>query len=194
MRKWNKEVMFPTDNCFKNRITGIKFAPSNQGNPMITIHMEVVSPTSYEIGGEEFDITGVETDSYFTTKVVPSNNASEEEVAHCAESTKECKKKAKELLHNLGIEIEEDAPEWDSLGPVIEVLRGKLVLTEMRSKIDERRKTPTSKQIAEAKKAGKRPEGDIMTHPITGKKLVDYWPQVVQIYGLVEGGGINAPY
>ena len=74
---------------------------------------------------------------------------------------------------------------WDNLGPVVAGLKGKLVMVQMNSRIDPQRKTPTVAQLEEAKRTGKRAEGDIMKHPMTGKELVKYWPQITDIYGLV---------
>lgn len=174
-KKWNADIMFPSDNCFENRITDIKAAPSNGGNPMITMSTELVSPTVYEIAGEEVDITGVKATAYYTYKVFDG-----EEVD--AEKTKSAQERTEKLLVDCGI-AKEDI-NWDNLGPVIAPLKGKVILTCMNSRIDEQRKTPTSVQLEEARKTGKRAEGDVMKHPVTGKKLIKYWPNVVEVYGL----------
>lgn len=176
MKKWNADVQFPSDNCFTNRIMSIKVAPSNSGNPMLTIETELVSPTVYEIGGEEVDITGVKATSYVTYKVMDGDEVDSEKTAKAQERTKE-------LLVNL--EVPEGDINWDNLGPVVSGLKGKTIMTQMNSRIDEQRKTPTSAQIAEAKKLGKRAEGDVMFHPKTNKKMVKYWPNIVEIFGLV---------
>ena len=66
----------------------------------------------------------------------------------------------------------------------------------MSSKEDAKRKTPTGEQIAKAKAAGKRPEGDVMKHPVTGKALYNYWPQIDEIFALApeQSVGSNKPY
>jgi hypothetical protein len=174
--KWNADIMFPSDNTFVNRILAIKAALSNDGNPMITIETEVVSPTVYEVNSEEINIQGVKATTYQTYKVFNEDGSVN------TESTEKCQKRVKELLKNL--EIPEEDINWDNLGPVIAPLKGKLIMTQMNSRIDPQRRTPTTVQIEAAKKTGKRPEGDIMKHPKTGRDMIKYWPNVVEIFGL----------
>lgn len=176
--KWNADIQFPSDNCFQNRVRAIKAAPSNDGNPMLTIELEVVSPTTYEIPGiGDVDITGVKSTTYQAYKVFDEDGS-----VNVEKSTK-AQERAKELLVNCGIP-EEDI-NWDNLGHVVASLKGKIVMTCMNSRIDKQRKTPTVAQVELAKKSGKRAEGDVMKHPITGKELIKYWPNVVEIYGVI---------
>lgn len=178
MTKWSADIQFPTDNSFHNRIVVIKAAPSNDGNPMLTIECEVVSPTSYEIPGVgEVNIQGVKAVVYQTYKVFGEDG--QVDVEKTAKAQERCKK----LL--LDLEIPEEDINWDNLGPVVAGLKGKLIMTNMKSKVDKERKTPTVAQIEEARKTGKRAEGDIMRHPKTGKELIKYWPNIVEVYGIV---------
>jgi hypothetical protein len=178
MTKWNADVMFPSDNCFQNKILSIKAAPSNDGNPMITLECEVHTPTSYEIPGHgEVNIQGVKAKVYQAYKVFNDDGSVD------IEKTEKAQERATTLLINLGI-VSEDI-NWDNLGPIIAPLKGKMIMTCMNSRIDKQHKTPTAAQIAAAKASGKRAEGDIMKHPISGKELIKYWPNVVEIYGLV---------
>ena len=176
--KWNADIMFPSDNVFQNRIRSIKAAPSNDGNPMITLECEVVLPTTYEIPGVgEVDITNVKATTYQTYKVFGEDGEVD------IEKTVKAQERCKELLGNLGIASEDI--NWDNLGPVIADLKGKIIMTQMNSRIVPERRTPTQAQIETAKKSGKRAEGDIMKHPKTGKDMVKYWPNIVEIFGLV---------
>lgn len=176
--KWNADIMFPSDNCFQNRIVSVKCAPSNDGNPMLTMEFEVVSPTTYEIPGVgEVDITNVKAKLNQVYKMFNEDGSVD------IEATGRCQKRVEELLTNLGVPKEEI--NWDNLGPIVAYLKGNIVMTNMNSKIDKQRKTPTSSQIEEARKTGKRAEGDIMKHPMTGKELIKYWPNIVEVYGIV---------
>lgn len=178
MTKWNADIMFPSDNVFQNRIISVKCAPSNDGNPMLTMEFEVVSPTMYEIPSVgEVDITNVKATTRSVYKMFGEDGKID------VEGTAKAQKRTKDLLVNLGIP-EEDI-NWDNLGPVVSPLKGKTVMTQMNSKIDQQRKTPTASQIEEARKTGKRAEGDIMKHPMTGKDIIKYWPNIVEVYGLV---------
>ena len=175
--KWNADIMFPSDNVFVNRILSIKAAPSNDGNPMLTIETEVVSPTSYEIPGVgEVDIQGVKCTTYQTYKVFGDDGEMN------VESTEKCEKRVSKLLSNLEIPAEDI--NFSNLGPAVAGLKGKCILTQMNSRIDPQRRTPTAAQVEAAKKLGKRAEGDIMKHPKTGRDMVKYWPNIVEIFGL----------
>ena len=181
-QKWNATVQFPTDSNFINRIVGVTFGPSNSsGNPMITLACEVVQPEEVEIGGVTYNIAGVATKSYYTTQTDDE------------EKTFNARKRVTDLLTLLGLDT--TSLNWDNLGPQLEPLKGKLILTMMSSTIQERRKTATAAEIAEAMKQGItdfRNVGAIMKHPVTGKNLINYWPKIDEIFGLAPdqtGGG-----
>lgn len=172
MKRWNAELMFPTDSGYTNRIVGATFAPSNKGNPMITLDTEVVQPAEVEIAGEQVNIAAVSAKYYIVTAVMNEDGSLNEE------KTAKTRESAKEILTNLGY----TTINWDNID--VTPLRGKLILTLMESEITERRKNPTSAQIEAAKAKGIRAEGDVMKHPVSGKPLVQYWPKIREIFGL----------
>ena len=181
--------MFPTDNCFQNRILKAAFSPSkSSGNPMITLELEVTVPTIYNVGGQDVDISGVKSKYYVTTTVLDK----EQEGKIDTDKTKKARKNATKLLTSLGVDVGELDPDevgqgvdWNNID--VKPLEGKLVFCKMSSNVVEQRKTPTAAELELAKKNGIHPSqaGVIMTHPITGKKLVDYWPQIDEVYGAV---------
>lgn len=184
--KWNASMQFPTDSNYTNRILSAKFGPSNSsGNPMVTLECEVVQPEEVEIAGENVTIAGVNTKSYYTTQVTDNE-----------ERTVSSRKRLVDLLNNLGIDTSN--LNWDNLGPQLQPLVGKCILTMMSAQVQERRKTPTAAQIAEAKKNGVtdfRNIGEVMKNPVTGKPLINYWPQISEIFGLSpDQTGGNKPY
>lgn len=173
MKKWNAELMFPTDSGYTNRVVGAEFGPSsNSGNPMVTLDTEVVQPAEVEIAGEQVNIAAVKAKYYIVTSVVNEDGSLNEE------KTAKARERAKEILTNLGY----TTINWDNID--VTPLRGKLILTLMESEITERRKNPTSSQIEAAKAKGIRAEGDVMKHPVSGKPLVQYWPKIREIFGL----------
>lgn len=183
--KWNSNVMFPTDSCFVNRIVGAGFAPSKgKGNPCITVDCELVSPQTYEVGDETIILAAIKTTNYFATQVLNDDKTVNEE------TTAKCQENVKELWRKL--ELNPDEINWDNID--VSVLRGKLILTMMSPDIEPRRKNPTSAQLAEAKKTGRRAEGDILKNPVTGKALIQYWPKIREIFGIAPSDGVNVPY
>ena len=181
MQKWNSKVQFPSDSCFVNRVTDATFGPSNSsGNPMLTLTCEVVSPATYEIGTETYNIAGVQTKNYYTTAVQGDD-----------ERTAECQKRFKALWELFG--LDPNTINWDN--PDVSPLRGKLILTQMSPDIEPQRKNPTAAQIEAAKKTGARPEGDVQKHPVTGAPLINYWPKIREIFGLApQQDGVQMPY
>jgi hypothetical protein len=192
---WNASIQFPTDNCFANRVVSAKFAPNNNGNPMITLELEVLTPETYEVDGQLISIAGVKAKHMAVVKNTDSEMSEEE----LAESNAKCNARVFEgtpdkpaLFELFGI----DGKTVDKNNPDVKQLEGKIVLTAMSARKEEKRKTPTSAQIAAAKEKGVKPEGDVMKHPITGKKLCNWWPQIDDIYGLAPDQtiGNNKPY
>lgn len=178
MQKWTPKYQFPTDN-YVIRVTDEKFGPSNSsGNPMITLEFEVDRPEEVEIGGEQFNVAGVKVQpAYYTTR---NPNDSEKEA--------NAQKRVNELYSLFGLDnsvIDFDNP---SLG-----FKGKLVHARLYSEERVQRKTPTAAQIAEAKKTGKQPEGDVLKHPITGIPQVSYFPKIGEIFGLANAEA-NKPF
>lgn len=187
--RWNSNIQFPSDSCFVNRITDATFGPSkSSSNPMITLEMEVVAPETYDVAGQLVDIAGVKTTSYYTTVNLQDSEKSARALEAC-----------KELFRRLFPNHPERADKFNPENPDLTGLKGLCVLTQMNSRTQEQRKTPTAKQIEDAKKAGQRPEGDIMKHPVTGKPLIQHWPNLVEIFGVAPANvaakaTANKPY
>lgn len=175
MQQWNAKILFPADSDYSNRVLTAKYGPSNSsGNPMITLVMEVVSPQSKNIAGVDTNIAGCKTTNYYT---VTSFN---EDGSVNDENTKNCRERITKLYTDFGLE----AP-TDFNAPLdVKGFEKKVVLTQMRSKITEQRKTPTAEQAA------KKQQGDVMKHPVTGKPLIQYWPEIVEIFGLAPEGQV----
>lgn len=172
MQQWNAKVLFPADSDYSNRVLKATFGPSNSsGNPMITLEMEVVTPASKEIGGAEYNIGGCKTTNYYSVNGYIDGELDKDKTANN-------RKRITELYANFGL-----TPPTDFDSPLdVSGFKGKVVLTQMNSKITEMRKTPTAEQAAKGQ------QGDIQKHPFTGKPLIQYWPQVQEIFGLAPEG------
>lgn len=181
-KKWNSDIMFPTDSDYIARIVGATFAPSSKGNPMLTLSFEVVSPQEKEVAGEMVVMAGIKAKKYYVTSALDESGEVD------VEKSERCVETIKKLAESLGI------GELDLSNINTQPWLGKLCYAQMSSNITEQRKTPTASQIEAAKKAGKRPEGDVMKHPVTGKALIEYWPQIDQIFGLAPSDGVNMAY
>lgn len=176
--KYNRNIQFPTDSNFVNRILSVDFSPSkSSGNPMITMKAEVVSPSVVDVGGDDVNIAGVQTINYFTTTVMDGDSVD-------AAKTAEKRKSFSEVLVSLGVDV--TTLDWDNLN--LSQLKGKCILTQMNSEVDYQRKNPTTKQLEEAKAKGVRAEGDVMKNPVTGKDEIFYKPRIVKIYALAPEG------
>lgn len=181
-KKWNAEYMIPADSNYINRIVGAEFSPSkNSGNPMVTISCEVVSPQEVDIGGEMINIAGVSASNYFTTTVYKEDKVTVDE-----EKTNNNRERFKEFYRSL--ELDPETINWDNIDT--KPMLGKLVYCLMEPESVEKRKNPSSTQIAAAKAAGRKPEGDIMKNPVTGKPLVQHWPKIRQFFGVAPSDGV----
>lgn len=176
MQQWNNKVLFPADSDYSNRVLSAKYGPAKgSGNPQIVLEMEVVTPASKEVAGVEYNIAGLKTQNYFSV------NGYNEDGEPDAERTTSNRAKIKALYEQFGL----PAPEDYEVPLDTSAFKGKIVLTQMRSKINKVRKTPTLEQMK------KNELGDVQKHPITGKEMITYWPEVVEIYGLApEGMGV----
>lgn len=173
MQQWNAKVLFPADSDYSNRVISVKYAPSNAGNPQITLEMEVVSPVSKEIAGVEYNIAGCKTKNYYSINGYDKDTGEIDK-----DKTKNNRQRITDLYTLFGL-----TPPTDFDVPLdVSGFKGKVVLTQMNSNITEMRKTPTAEQ------ASKNQQGDIQKHPVTGKALIQYWPQVQEIFGLAPEG------
>lgn len=167
--KWNAELQFPTNSDFVNRIIGAEFGPSNNsGNPMITIEAEVNTPQEVMIGEKQVTIAGVKAKKYYVT-----------EVKDDPAKTEEKREEVKKLWTDLG--LDPSTINWDNID--VSPLRGKLIMTLMSGKKTERRANPTSEQLKKDPKA----LGPVLKNPATGKALIQWWPQIDEIFGLAPG-------
>lgn len=196
---WNNSIMFPSDSQFVCRVTKATHSPSKtSGNPMITLGFEVVSPEDYQVGDKLVNIAGVSANlsKYFTTKVLDDNEQ---------EDVEETKSKREQVFGSSGdpdsLSLYEafglDGSKEDPENPNVKQFEGLCVYCQMSSKIEQTRKTPTAEQLAKAKKAGINPRdaGDIQKHPVTGKPMVKYWPQIDKIICKADATvAANKPY
>ena len=166
--------MFPTDSCFKNRITDATFSPSkSSNNPMVTLKTEIVAPTDYEIGEEKVNLLSIPCEYYLVTTVL-------DEKGNVDEAKTAVKRTAFKKFFS-DIELNPDTVNWDNID--VSQLKGIILLTAMRGEEKEKRKTPTAAQIAAAKAKNQRPEGDIMRNPKTNKPMTIWRPVITDIFG-----------
>jgi hypothetical protein len=150
---------------------------------MFTFNWEVVAPDTYNIGGQDVVLAGIKVTSYHVTKHFDENGDVDEaktsqDTQRVFVGTADCAS----LYERFGL----DGSKEDRENPDIKQFVGKKVLAQLKGKSEPDRRTPTSEQIAKAKKAGKRPEGDIMKHPVTGKEQVLWKPELVEVFGIAQ--------
>ena len=185
--KWSADIAIPTDSGYTAQITEASFGPSkSSGNPMITIKSELCAPESVMVGDKEVSIAGVPLRAlYFTTKVLDGNAVVEDKTANARERVFVSSDPDKpSLWEKLGLDGSKEDPE----NPNVKQLIGMKILVQCSSKEDAQRKTPNAEQIAKAKANKSRAEGDIMTHPVTGKKLVKFWPEIDEVFAVAPSG------
>lgn len=181
MTNWNSSIMFPTDTVFLNRILDVKFSPSSAGNPMVTLETEVVHPDEYDVAGEIINISGVKVSTWYATKVLDN-------VEVDSDKTEKAQKRFTQLMTDLfPQDTKRHTINWDN--PDLSGIKGLVVMTHMADDEQEQRKTPTSKQIAEAKANGVSGDklkyvGDVMRNPRTGKPMINHRPVLREIFGL----------
>lgn len=172
-RKWTPEIQIPQDSNYIVRITDATFAPSNSGNPMITIKSEVVAPEEVEVAGEMVNIAGARVQPmYFVT--VPMNG---EEVD--VEKAEAAQTRVKDFYQKLRLPVDN----FDPQNPDVMSLKGKTIYALLYPDTQERRKSPTAAQL----KAGQK-QGDVMKNPVTGKPLVNHFIKIGDVFGLAEVG------
>lgn len=193
--QWHSGIQFPTDSNFVNRITAVEFKKSkSSGNPMIQVDCEVISPETVEVAGEMVNIAGVSTINYYTT-MTPDDA---EKSAKNLERLCGTKTDRPGLLRILFPDKPEYADQFNPENPDAEMLKamvGLCILTQMSPEKEEKTKNPTSEEIAKAKAKGEYPKGQVMKHPVTGKPLIAYRPQIKEIFALApEGAAAGKPY
>jgi hypothetical protein len=177
MQDYNSKIQFPTNDDFANRITFAEFVESkSSGNPMIHYTAEVVSPATVDIGGEQVNIAGVETEQYLTVTTFDGNKEVD------TEKTEANRKRIEKFYTDCG----QDFSTFDPQNPDISWMKGKVILTAMGCNVEPQRKTPTPEQVA------KKQPGDIMKNRITGKDMVYYKPRIIEVFGLAPAGSVGA--
>lgn len=197
-KTWNRNIQFPSDSDFVVRITDANFGPSkSSGHPMLTLEWEIVSPSEKEIGGDMYEMAGISSNPmnhlYWKTKDL-NDEAKSANALERLVSKGDPQGVLRTMLPEMSDLVDAFNPENPSQ-EILDALKGLCVFVQMAPDIVPQRKNPTSVQIAEAKKTGKRAEGDIQKHPISGKPLVEYRPKVKEIFGVApKEVGAGKPY
>jgi len=169
--KWTSKVQFPKDSNYIITCKDATFGPSkSSGKPMITAKFEVSAPDSVMIDGEEYTIAGVELTQYWVTQSIDEHGNLD------AEKTKSCADRIEKTYKAFGLDFSTFNPE----NPDVDAFKGKRVYVMLDSKIVEQRKQPTPEQVKN------KQLGDILKNPVTGKPLVNYFPEIKDIYGVAE--------
>lgn len=180
-KKWSAELCIPTDSNYKSRILKAEFKNSkSSGNPMIEVVWELVEPQSVQVGEHEVNIAGVECRKYYTISKKDD------------ETGKVIDVQGKEQLTFLFNQVGVTDIDWEN--PPVQYLLGKCFLTCVECKVEPRRATPTAAQVEAGKKANKKPEGTIMNNPLTGLPMVNYWPEVKEVFGLSPDGHVGMAF
>jgi len=168
MKKWNMDVVFEHQSNYILRCVEEKFAPSNKENPMITLSLEVVSPESMEVAGEEFNIAGTPIKYYQNVQTFDKGELDTEKTAD---------NKRHLLALYTAFEIPVDENNFNAENPVLG-FKGKVVYAELDNDQKTKRKSPTKDQLSKGIK-----EGDVLINPVTKKELKTNYPKIVQIFG-----------
>jgi hypothetical protein len=171
MQNWNSQIVFPQDNYIL-RCTDASFGPSkSSGNPMITLSFEIVAPESINVAGTDYNVAGIKTLDYYLT-----TQSKDGEGNVNVEKTENLKTRLDDATTKFGIPAVTN-PE----NPSIEEFKGKFIWACVNSKTSERRKAPTTEQLARGEK-----QGDILMNPVTGKPQTQSFPQIVKIFGVAK--------
>ena len=168
-QKWNTQVVFPQDN-YLIRCIKAEFGPSkSSGKPMITLGFEIVSPENINVAGSEYIVAGQNVSPlYIVTKSIDADGNVD------VSKSETIKKMVDDLCAKFKV-----AEITDPENPDVTVFVGKTVWALLNGEKRERRKAPTSEQLAAGQK-----QGDVIKNPITGEPLVSYYPKIDQIFGV----------
>lgn len=174
MQNWNKEMPWPKKSDYILRCIEEGFAPNNNGNPMVTLKYEVVSPQSVTtiVGGkdEEVGITGVTIMGYYTL----SSTGTAKNTAEGA--TKFCQDNFKKVL--MGFDRSNEVVNWDN--PALG-FKGKTVYAHLQDKESPQYASPTKEQLSKGQKIGAP-----LINPKTKKPLTTHYPEIVELFGIAE--------
>lgn len=185
-KKWTNNVMFPTNSDYICRVTEATFGESkSSGNPMITVKTEIYSPETVEVTGEQYNIAGTQPQPmYFPVNVSEGGELNEEKTANSLN-------RVKDFLTKLNIDIADFNPE----NPAIDKLKGKMFHCVVSGESDERRASPTTEELVEAKSKNIHPSqaGKVMKNPMNGQPLVSWKPIIKEVFGEAQAAA-NKPY
>jgi len=175
--KWNSAVMFPQDNAIL-RVIEAGFGPSkSSGNPMITLGYEIVAPESINVAGVDYSVAGLKiTPGYYTTATL-------DDAEKTTTNEQRVFKSASPERPSLYEVFEIDTTGVDKNNPDVTVFKGKLVHALLTSEVKEKTKSPTAEQLKKGQKVG-----DVIKNPKTGKPEITFYPKIVKLYGLADGG------
>lgn len=187
IKNWDASVEIPTNSEYILRVMEAKFAPSNGGNPMITLQYEIASPDQVTcLNGEIVSVAGVKVPGWYVTKSIDpvTQEVDFEKTASC-EARVFSNKENTALFQLFGITI---APnQYDN--PPVEQLIGKCQYARIKPDAKVKHDSPTAADL----KAGKK-EGKVSINPKTRKPIQTYYPKIEELYGLAEVGGNNSPF
>ena len=168
--------MFPQDN-FILRCIEESFGPSkSSGNPMITLNYEIVAPETINVAGIEYSVQGLKiTPGYYTTATLDDA----EKTALNEQRVFKSSNPERPSLYEL---FEVDSSGVDKNNPKLE-FKGKLMHALLASEVKEKTKSPTAEQLKKGQKVG-----DVIKNPKTGKPEITFYPKIVKLYGIAEGG------
>lgn len=176
MKNWDASIQIPINSEYILRILEEKFAPNNNGNPMITLTAEIVSPTSVDVNGEDINIAGIKIPLYYVTQVMDENGNVDAEKTTAAQARVFNNASKKSIYQLFEIPITPDQYNNPPLGFV-----GKCVYARIRPDAKVKRDSPTAEDLKKGLK-----EGKVSVNPKTKKPIQTFYPKVEDIYGLAE--------
>ena len=182
MKNWDASIQIPTNSEYILRILEEKFAPNNNGNPMITLTAEVASPTSVNVNGEDINIAGIKIPLYYVTQVMDDTCNVDAEKTAAAQARTFSNNENNSLYQLFEIPVTPDQYNNPPLGFV-----GKCVYARVKPDAKVKRDSPTAEDLKKGLK-----EGKVSVNPKTKKPIHTFYPKVEEIYGLAETS--NSPY
>lgn len=157
-------------NRYAIRFLDEKFAPNNNGNPMVTLNAEIVSPEviTSPFTGEKLEIAGAKIKPTYSTVGIKG-----EDGKFIEKDCKEAVTRYAELMTKCGLTVPDEGIDYENppMG-----FKGKVVDVILDSEEFIQRATPTPEQ-----RAGGKP-GDVILGQ-DGKEIKSYKPFIAQILG-----------
>lgn len=171
---WNRSIFFPKKDYIL-RITDEEIKPSNAGNPMVKLEFEICNSPLISIGDAMVDLNGVKFPKWFVTKVKKQEGDNSPEALEKA--SQEAFDRYNMFLRQCGIDV---SAGWDDENPPS--VKGKVVYALCYGKEEPAYSSRTAEQIAKGEK-----HGDIIKNPVDGKDVINYSPQLEQVFGIYTG-------